>query len=221
MGTWLGQTGSERFRPAREIPRDGASARFPQDGTHNKSIDSEALRHSTASRWRPKLRRLDEERPLETAPRTTRLSTQHSILCLRAPRFARCVTSDVSAVSSRTLMRSGARNLYPKSTDQSAGVTRAAVAHRDGVNSNGGRRASQVEHALRVLRRGCGASSTSLQKLEPHRLKHQRGWRRLRIAQDEVMPSDLLARAAQSCTRGAGHPAERRLGRMGRRVGNV
>ena len=29
-------------------------------------------------------RRLEEERPFETAPRTTRLSTQHRILCLRA-----------------------------------------------------------------------------------------------------------------------------------------
>ena len=47
-----------------EVTRDVALAGFPQDGTHNKSIDRDALRHSNASFRSSKLRRLEEERPL-------------------------------------------------------------------------------------------------------------------------------------------------------------
>ena len=87
------KSGASVARVRERCRQEGVSVGLTQGGTHNKLIDRDALRHSNASFRSLRLRRLDDWRPFETTPRTRRLSTQHEILCLRAPRFTRCFTA--------------------------------------------------------------------------------------------------------------------------------
>ena len=98
--------GPKRTYPtgARDTARRNV-CRFSKTAPTINPIDKLTLRHSKASRLRPKLRRLEEERPLFRllrGPRGCRRNTKF-FACV-APRFARCLTSDVRAVSSSTLM---------------------------------------------------------------------------------------------------------------------
>ena len=114
---------------------------------------------------------LEEERPFETAPRTTRLPTQQKILHFRAPRFARCFTSDVSAVRSSVDVIGRAELVAHKHRPIGRRHERSTCTSRRGEFERRRRRAPAESHVFALFLSKVGTQGTSVgsEELEARR----------------------------------------------------